>query len=216
MRRNPMGYRYNPWRRNAEDDKKKRGKKKKKKTPLPPFRERTTYREERRKSAGQTARSTPEEGFFFGADPTTRKKLRKTKKKKGTVRLDELNLEATRRKGAPEKVGKTMKLIDMAMGISDIFAPDDPRLPKRKKPKRRKQEKKRRMIKKMVSHAKKEGVTIQKLASNLKRKLREFKNRMKDPEAVRQAMGWLDDIEDIDDDDDSSVEEAMGWLDDVD
>lgn len=53
---------------------------------------------------------------FFGAAPWERLRLRRTRDKR-PVKTDELDLNAVgRRKGAPEKVGEEIRLIDIALG----------------------------------------------------------------------------------------------------
>ncbi len=90
--------------------------------------ERGTYRHDRRQAAGRVASSIKHAGaraarMFFGASPQQKKKLRKTVDKRG-VKLDDLNVNALDRSKfhAPEKVGESVRLIDIAMGN----APDGP------------------------------------------------------------------------------------------
>jgi len=74
------------------------------------------YRQARRKDAAK-GKPPEDEGMFFGASPQQKKELRETKDTRG-INLDDLNLDALDREkfGAGEKVGESMRLIDMAMG----------------------------------------------------------------------------------------------------
>lgn len=90
--------------------------------------ERGTYRDDRRKSAGRLASSIRNAGSraaraFFGASPAQKKRLRKTVDKRG-IKVGDLDMNALDRGrfNAPDKVGESVRLIDIAMGN----APDGP------------------------------------------------------------------------------------------
>ncbi len=83
------------------------------------------YRNQRRKEQKKIARAmqdaAEDDGMFFGASPKQKSDLRETvdKRKRG-VDLSKLDLNALDRDkyNAPEKVGKSLRLIDMAMSDS--------------------------------------------------------------------------------------------------
>ncbi|MCO5165227.1 MAG: hypothetical protein M9894_02510 [Planctomycetes bacterium] len=90
--------------------------------------ERGTYRDDRRRAAGRLASSIKSAGSraaraFFGASPAQKKRLRKTVDKRG-VKVGDLDMNALDRSrfNAPDKVGESVRLIDIAMGK----APDGP------------------------------------------------------------------------------------------
>lgn len=102
-----------------------------------------TYRDDRRKSGGRIASSLKDAGrkaarAFFGASPSQKKKLRKTVDKRG-VKLNQLDLDGLDRSkfNAPEKVGESVKLIDIAMGNAPagpapgLAPPPPPPIPER-------------------------------------------------------------------------------------
>lgn len=102
-----------------------------------------TYRDDRRRAGGRIASSLRGAGkkaarAFFGASPTQKKKLRKTVDKRG-VKLNQLDLDGLDRSkfNAPEKVGESVKLIDIAMGIAPagpapgLAPPPPPPIPER-------------------------------------------------------------------------------------
>lgn len=108
--------------------------------------ERGTYRDDRRKSAGRLASSIRNAGSraaraFFGASPAQKKRLRKTVDKRG-VKVGDLDMNALDRGrfNAPEKVGESVRLIDIAMGNAPdgpapgLVAPPTPPAPPTSKP----------------------------------------------------------------------------------
>ena len=97
-----------------------------------PPRRKSTDKDARRSAASSASRGSPDEGMFFGASPTERADLRETKDAK-KLKLSDLDMNAALGRGdAPEKVGKTMSLMDMAMG-NDEFAPGAKKGPAGKK-----------------------------------------------------------------------------------
>ncbi|RMG11663.1 MAG: hypothetical protein D6731_15160, partial [Planctomycetota bacterium] len=83
-------------------------------------RDRSSYKEQRRR---EKPRSDPQQaeddGVFFGTSPLQKKELRETHDPK-KLKVDALDLNALDREKyhAPKKVGKTLRLIDMAMSDS--------------------------------------------------------------------------------------------------
>ncbi|MCA8921000.1 MAG: hypothetical protein KDD82_04280, partial [Planctomycetes bacterium] len=85
------------------------------------------YRQARRRDTASQGKPPEDEGLFFGASPQQKKELRETKEKRA-ISLDDLDLDALDRErfGAGEKVGQSMRLIDMAIGEEPAVAPGKP------------------------------------------------------------------------------------------